>query len=77
LFIYTRKMSGNRELTRSAAMALGLVVLQILSGWLLTETLDNEDVYVFTALLHTFIICILFNTLCSLAVRAYQLSRRR
>ncbi len=77
LFVYTRKVTGSRELTRSAAMALGLVVLQILSGWLLTETLNNEDVYVFTALLHTFIICILFNTLCLLAVRAYQLSRRR
>ncbi len=76
MFLYVRKASGSRELNGIAASALGLVVAQILSGWLLTVTLHNEDVYVFTALLHTIIICILFNALCLLAVRAYQLSRR-
>lgn len=75
--IYVRKQTNAfREFRTMADASLALVVAQILSGWLLTETLDTHDVYVFTSLLHTVIITALFSLLCLLAIRARQLSRR-
>ncbi|MCC3374657.1 heme A synthase [Cohnella sp. REN36] len=67
---------GHRELTGIGITSIVLVVCQVFSGWLLTATIGNEDVYVFTSLLHTIIISALFSSLCLLAVRAWQLSRR-
>lgn len=76
LTIWVRKKAAARELTVLVNASLILVIAQILSGWLLTETLDTHDVYVFTSLLHTVIITALFSVMCLLAVRAKQLSRR-
>lgn len=71
-----KRTDGHAELTRLGYVSLGLVVAQSLSGWLLTATLAYHDVYVFTSLLHTIIISILFSALCLWAIRAWQLSRR-
>ncbi|WP_254639388.1 heme A synthase [Cohnella sp. GbtcB17] len=71
-----RRTGGHEELTRIGYVSLALVILQSLSGWLLTATLEHHDVYVFTSLLHTIIISILFSALCLWAIRAWQLSRR-
>ncbi|KIL36239.1 cytochrome Caa3 oxidase [Cohnella kolymensis] len=71
-----RKAAGAKsELTSIASGTLLLVILQVFSGGLLAMTLDNEDVYVFTSLLHTIIIAALFSMLCLLAVRVRQMSR--
>jgi cytochrome c oxidase assembly protein subunit 15 len=48
----------------------------VLSGALLTYTMGDADVYVFTSLLHTIIISAYFSLLCLMAVRAWRLSRR-
>ncbi|MBB6730746.1 COX15/CtaA family protein [Cohnella zeiphila] len=71
-----RRASGRRELSKMAFSSFVLVAAQVLSGWLVTETLDNEDAYVFTSLLHTLILTAMFSVLCLLAIRSWQLSRR-
>ncbi|MBB6670924.1 COX15/CtaA family protein [Cohnella nanjingensis] len=71
-----KRTHGHRELTGIGITSIVLVVSQVFSGWLLTATIGNEDAYVFTSLLHTIIISALFSSLCLLAVRAWQLSRR-
>ncbi|GIO11144.1 hypothetical protein J19TS2_06990 [Cohnella xylanilytica] len=77
LYFYVRRAAWRtRELGGLANVSLLLVLAQILSGWLLTATLEYHDVYVFTSLLHTIIITALFSSLCLLAIRAWQLSRR-
>ncbi len=76
LLLYVRKIAGiTSELTSIGNKALVLVFLQVLSGGLLSFTLSNEDVYIFTGLLHTIIISALFTMLVWLAIRARQLTR--
>lgn len=70
-----RTVGQGTELGSIATRTAFLVVLQVLSGGLLSLTLDNEDVYIFTGLIHTVIISALFSMLCLLAIRARQLSR--
>jgi cytochrome c oxidase assembly protein subunit 15 len=73
---YVRKTAGKpSELASIANKALTLVILQVFSGGLLSLTLSNEDVYIFTGLLHTIIISALFSMLVLLTIRARQLSR--
>jgi heme a synthase len=73
---YVRRTAGNTsELSSIGNKALVLVLLQVLSGGLLSLTLNNADVYIFTGLLHTVIISALFSMLVLLAIRARQLSR--
>ncbi|BBI35114.1 COX15/CtaA family protein [Cohnella abietis] len=76
LVIYVRKSVGKQsELVSIGNKAIILVCMQILSGGLLSATLSNEDVYIFTGLLHTVIISALFSMLILFAVRARQLSK--
>ncbi|TVX98737.1 COX15/CtaA family protein [Cohnella terricola] len=77
LVIYVRKTFGNSsELTAIGNRTLVLVILQILSGGLLSFTLSNENAYVFTGLLHTIIISALFSMLVLLAIRMKQSVRK-
>jgi len=70
---YVRKTAGaSSELASIGNKALILVILQILSGGLLSFTFTNEDAYVFTGLLHTVIISALFSMLVLLAIRMKQ-----
>ncbi|WEK53426.1 MAG: COX15/CtaA family protein [Candidatus Cohnella colombiensis] len=76
LNLYIRKTVGKgSELAKLAVTANWLVFLQVLSGGLLTFTLGNENIYVFTGLLHTLLITALFSMLTLLAIRTKQLSR--
>ena len=76
LMSFVRRTVGKgSELGSIAGKAAFLVVLQVLSGGLLSLTLDNEDVYIFTGLIHTIIISALFSMLALLAIRTRQLSR--
>ncbi|MBO9597835.1 MAG: heme A synthase [Cohnella sp.] len=73
---FVRRAAGKgSELSSIANKTAVLVVMQVLSGGLLSLTLDNEDVYIFTGLIHTVIISALFSMLCLLAIRTRQLSR--
>ncbi len=74
--LIVRRMAGHqRELVRLARNSVGLVVLQALSGGLLALTIGDENLYVFTALLHTMIIAVLFAQMGLLTIRCWQLSR--
>lgn len=74
--LVVRRLAGDqRELVRLARSSVGLVVLQVLSGGLLALTIGDENLYVFTALLHTMIIAVLFAQMGLLAIRSWQLSR--
>jgi cytochrome c oxidase assembly protein subunit 15 len=76
LVVYVRRAAGkSSELTSIANKAFILVVLQVLSGGLLAVTISNEDVYIFTGLIHTVIISALFTMLVLLAIRTRQLTR--
>jgi cytochrome c oxidase assembly protein subunit 15 len=77
LVVYVRRVAGNTsDLASISNKALFLVCLQVLSGGLLSVTLSNEDVYIFTSLLHTVIISALFSMLVLLAIRTRQQSRK-
>jgi len=74
---YVRKTAGaSSELASIGNKALILVILQILSGGLLSFTFTNENAYVFTGLLHTVIISALFSMLVLLAIRMKQTMRQ-
>ncbi|RUS45985.1 heme A synthase [Cohnella sp. AR92] len=77
LLLYVRKKLGSdHEIAKVSLVSFLLVLAQVLSGWLLTATLDNEDAYVFTSLLHTIIVTAMFSSLCLGMIRAWQLSRK-
>jgi len=66
---------GRRELADLARGAFVLVLLQALSGGVLALTIDEETWYVFTAMLHTVIISLLFGLMSLLFVRTLKLAR--
>lgn len=72
-----RSAEKGSELRSIATASVVLVLMQVLSGALLTFTLDNESLYIFTGLIHTIIISALFSMLCLLAIRTRQLSRMK
>jgi cytochrome c oxidase assembly protein subunit 15 len=65
-----RSVASNSEIKSIANKALILVLMQVFSGGLLAVTLDNQDIYIFTSLLHTVIISALFSMLVLLAIQA-------
>ncbi|MNZ64820.1 Heme A synthase [compost metagenome] len=74
LYFHIRRVSGEEKgLTKSAGWALILVVVQIISGAVLTATIGRENSFVFTSLLHNLIITGLFGLLLDLAIRSWRL----
>ncbi|WP_424766394.1 COX15/CtaA family protein [Paenibacillus sp. sgz302251] len=74
LYIHIRKVSsGGAGLTKASAWTLGLVVTQIFSGALLTVTITNPDVFIFTNLIHNLIVTGLFGILMDMLIRSWRL----
>jgi len=67
VFVRKRYQAGT-ETAKRATHVLWLLILQILSGGMLALTMDQPDLYVFTELIHTVVICALFTVLCLLAL---------
>ncbi|WP_308858128.1 COX15/CtaA family protein [Paenibacillus sp. R14(2021)] len=65
------------ELRTAAVAAFVLVCCQVLSGALLTETLRNEDWYIFTSILHNMIVSALFGLMSDLMIRAWKWRERQ
>lgn len=65
------------HMRRASRWALFSVILQVLSGAVVTLTLSNADVYVFMALIHTMIIAVLFSVLCYMTVEVWKGNRIR
>ncbi|GGD75277.1 COX15/CtaA family protein [Paenibacillus nasutitermitis] len=68
----SRVCATNPELRRTASLALALICLQIVSGAVLTATLSNDDLLVFTSILHNIIVSFLFGIMADLMVRAWK-----
>ncbi|MBW7455617.1 COX15/CtaA family protein [Paenibacillus sepulcri] len=64
--------SRNPELRRSATWAFVLICAQVVSGAVLTVTLTNADLLVFTSILHNIIVSFLFGILADLMIRAWK-----
>lgn len=78
LFIHIRKVSySGAGLTKQAAWILGLVITQVLSGALLTLTITNPDLFLFTNLLHNLIVTGMFGLLMDILVRSWRLREGR
>jgi len=72
-----RVCSSNEGLRRSATIAFVLIVAQVLSGALLTLTLTNEELFIFTNMLHNLIISAFFGVVADLAIRAWKWQGKR
>nr|WP_029192211.1 COX15/CtaA family protein [Paenibacillus harenae] len=78
LYFHIRRVShGSAGLTKSSAWSLALVVIQVLSGALLTATIGDKDWFVFTSLLHNLIITGLFGILLDMVIRSWRLREGR
>lgn len=78
LYFYVRRTSPQGTgLTRSAGWVLGMVVLQILSGAVLTDTIGDNNVFIFTSLIHNLIIVFLFGILIDIVIRSWRLREGR
>ncbi|WP_261378473.1 COX15/CtaA family protein [Paenibacillus agilis] len=67
----------NREIQLCGIWALILTIMQVLSGALVVFTVTDKNWFLFTGLLHTVLICLLFSVLCHLSIRVWQLRTKR
>jgi cytochrome c oxidase assembly protein subunit 15 len=78
IYMIIRKAGGDSSVMKTAgAWVLGLVIAQIFSGALLTYTLTDRDVFIFTSLLHNLIISILFSLLLDMVIKSWKLREGR
>jgi cytochrome c oxidase assembly protein subunit 15 len=70
LHVCVRRWSKDGETAKLSSWVLGLTFGQVLSGALVAWTVGNEDVFIFTSLLHNLVICGLFSLLADLTIRS-------
>jgi cytochrome c oxidase assembly protein subunit 15 len=76
LYLYIRKATNpDAGLTKAAGWAVVLVFAQVCSGALLTWTITNENVFIFTNLLHNLIVTAMFSIMADVLVRSWRFSR--
>lgn len=75
LYLLIRRRESNSQpltLYTAAGCAVVLAAAQIFSGAWLTFTMNNENVYFFTSLLHNVLATFLFGVLTDLAIRSWK-----
>ncbi|GKU80340.1 heme A synthase [Paenibacillus sp. L3-i20] len=78
MYYHIKKVTAEEDgLTKPAKWVLILIIAQVFSGALLTATVDNENVFIFTSLLHNLIIVALFGILMDIVVRSWRLREGR
>src|SRR5690606_38044993 len=76
LTIWTMRVRNMPLHMRKAALwACVFIIMQVISGALVTLSLSNENVYIFTALIHTVIIAALFSVLCYMGIEIWKSER--
>ncbi|MEF2248578.1 MULTISPECIES: COX15/CtaA family protein [unclassified Paenibacillus] len=70
----TEPAVNSAGLTRAAGWVAVLVIVQIFSGALLTATVANENIFIFTSLLHNLIIVAMFGIMVDIVIRAWRFS---
>lgn len=72
LYYHIRQVSpGGAGLTKPAGWVVALIVAQVFSGALLTATVSNVNVFIFTSLIHNLIIVALFGILVDVVIRSW------
>lgn len=69
------KYKEYRELRGLGLAAVGLCLMQVLSGAAVVYTMNNDRLYIFASLAHILLIAALFGVLCYMSVRVWQLSQ--
>ncbi|MFD0590727.1 heme A synthase [Paenibacillus sp. GCM10027627] len=78
LYFHIKRVSPQGAgLTKPAGWVLTLIILQVLSGAVLTETVGEESVFIFTSLIHNLIIVALFGILVDIVIRSWRLKEGR
>ncbi|MFD1956208.1 heme A synthase [Paenibacillus thailandensis] len=79
MYIHIRRVTkgSSTVLSRAAAWSVILLVAQILSGVWMTYNLLNEDLFIFTSLVHNLIITGLFGLLLDILIRSWRFRERR
>jgi cytochrome c oxidase assembly protein subunit 15 len=72
LHVYIRRRQADGVTAKTSARLLGLTFGQVLSGALVAWTVGNEDLFIFTSLLHNLVICGLFSLLVDLTIRSWR-----
>ncbi|GGF96815.1 heme A synthase [Paenibacillus abyssi] len=72
LAVHIHKVSGHDGLKLTSKWTVGLVVFQIFSGALLTMTVTNDNVFIFTGLLHNLIVSAYFGIIADLCIRSWK-----
>lgn len=62
---------------QSAKWIMILIVAQVLSGAIVAVTLESEDVFLFSSMLHATIIALLFGVICYLSLLVWRLGGKR
>lgn len=70
LHAYIRRGESDRDTVKISSWVLGLTWGQVLSGALVAWTVGNEELLIFTSLLHNLVICGLFSLLADLTIRS-------
>ncbi|MBJ6362291.1 heme A synthase [Paenibacillus sp. MAHUQ-46] len=72
LTIHIHKRTAHEGLLKVSRWAVFLVVVQVFSGALLTYSIGDENVFIFTGLLHNLIICGYFALLIDICIQAWR-----
>ncbi len=72
LDVYIRRHTTHQSILRISRINVVLVVVQVFSGALLTYSITNENVFIFTGLLHNLIICGYFAFLVDICIQAWR-----
>jgi len=70
LHVFIRRWRTDGETAKLSSWVLGLTLGQVLSGALVAWTVGNEDLFIFTSLLHNLVICGLFSLLADLTIQS-------
>lgn len=74
-FLANSRYQGHKETQSLAFIILALALLQVMSGAWVSYTIGNEEVFIFSSLLHTVVISGLFGILSYASVRFWELHR--
>ncbi|MBH5319206.1 heme A synthase [Paenibacillus sp. GSMTC-2017] len=78
LYLYIKKVTVSEEgLTKPTGWVLALIIIQVFSGALLTATIGDANVFIFTSLLHNVIVVILFGILMDVLIRSWRFREGR
>lgn len=77
LYLWTMRIKTMPGYMQTAGkVALISIILQVLSGGLVTFALGDENIFIFTALIHTVIIGALFSVQCYMAIEVWRSVRK-